>query len=97
MEDSDCLLCFGRPPAYAFVSFDDYYDAEAAVRGRDGVMLEGQRLRVEMSLVRATLFFMSAECLCAREGAVVSVLAICVCVVVGGGSASEGRLHVRAG
>eukprot|EP00802_Teleaulax_amphioxeia_P010918 Tamp_10948.p1 GENE.Tamp_10948~~Tamp_10948.p1 ORF type:complete len:292 (+),score=77.30 Tamp_10948:54-878(+) len=40
-----------RPPAYAFVSFDDYYDAEAAVRGRDGVMLEGQRLRVEMSLM----------------------------------------------
>jgi hypothetical protein len=31
------------------VSFDDYYDAEAAVRGRDGVMLEGARLRVEMS------------------------------------------------
>lgn len=38
-----------RPPAFAFVSFDDYYDAEAAVRGRDGVDLEGQRLRVEMS------------------------------------------------
>ena len=31
------------------VCFDDYYDAEAAVRGRDGVMLEGARLRVEMS------------------------------------------------
>jgi len=34
---------------FATVSFDDYYDAEAAVRGRDGVMLEGARLRVEMS------------------------------------------------
>uniref|UniRef100_A0A7S0I1L9 RRM domain-containing protein n=1 Tax=Hanusia phi TaxID=3032 RepID=A0A7S0I1L9_9CRYP len=38
-----------RPPAFAFVEFDNLYDAEDAVRGRDGVMFEGARLRVEMS------------------------------------------------
>ena len=38
-----------RPPAYAFVSFENTLDAEDAIRGRDGVDFEGNRLRVEMS------------------------------------------------
>jgi len=43
------LKNLSRPPAFAFVSFERYEDAEDAIRGRDGVMFEGQRLRVEMS------------------------------------------------
>mmetsp|Transcript_27345 Transcript_27345/g.53306 ORF Transcript_27345/g.53306 Transcript_27345/m.53306 type:complete len:257 (+) Transcript_27345:83-853(+) len=38
-----------RPPAFAFVTFESVMDAEDAIRGRDGVDFEGQRLRVEMS------------------------------------------------
>lgn len=38
-----------RPPAFAFVVFDDYRDAEDAIRGRDGYMFDGCRLRVEMA------------------------------------------------
>lgn len=38
-----------RPPAFAFVYFEDIRDAEDAIRGRDGVQFEGARLRVEMS------------------------------------------------
>jgi arginine/serine-rich splicing factor 1/9 len=38
-----------RPPAFAFVTFEHQQDAVDAVRGRDGVLFEGQRLRVEMS------------------------------------------------
>lgn len=38
-----------RPPAFAFVTFDRFQDAEDAVRGRDGVEYEGLRLRVEVS------------------------------------------------
>uniref|UniRef100_A0A0C3SJH4 RRM domain-containing protein n=1 Tax=Guillardia theta (strain CCMP2712) TaxID=905079 RepID=A0A0C3SJH4_GUITC len=50
----DLFYKYGRlptiPPAFAFVSFEYPEDAEDAVRGRaDGVMFEGQRLRVEMS------------------------------------------------
>ncbi|KAI7750063.1 hypothetical protein M8C21_007486 [Ambrosia artemisiifolia] len=36
-----------RPPAFAFVEFEDARDAEDAVRGRDGYKFDGQRLRVE--------------------------------------------------
>jgi len=38
-----------RPPAYAFVEYDDPRDAEDAVRGRDGYEYSGQRLRVEVA------------------------------------------------
>ncbi|EKX38933.1 hypothetical protein GUITHDRAFT_39633, partial [Guillardia theta CCMP2712] len=42
-----------RPPAFAFVEFDNLYDAEdagmCALPCTDGVMFEGARLRVEMS------------------------------------------------
>lgn len=38
-----------RPPAFAFISFDDSRDAEDAVRGRDGYSFDGQRLRVEFA------------------------------------------------
>ncbi|KAK9810585.1 hypothetical protein WJX73_002419 [Symbiochloris irregularis] len=38
-----------RPPAYAFVEFDDPRDASDAVRGRDGYDFGGYRLRVELS------------------------------------------------
>lgn len=38
-----------RPPAFCFVSFENYDDARDAVEGRDGVQFEGARLRVEMS------------------------------------------------
>ncbi|CAK4069945.1 unnamed protein product [Aphanomyces euteiches] len=36
-----------RPPAYAFIEFEDHRDAEDAIRGRDGYEFDGQRLRVE--------------------------------------------------
>ncbi|KAI8548117.1 hypothetical protein RHMOL_Rhmol07G0247400 [Rhododendron molle] len=36
-----------RPPGYAFVEFEDYRDAEDAIRGRDGYDFDGHRLRVE--------------------------------------------------
>ena len=42
-----------RPPAFAFVTFEHYQDAIDAIKGRDGVMFEGQRLRVEMSRLTA--------------------------------------------
>eukprot|EP00245_Coleochaete_scutata_P012926 TRINITY_DN510_c0_g2_i3.p1 TRINITY_DN510_c0_g2~~TRINITY_DN510_c0_g2_i3.p1 ORF type:complete len:207 (+),score=19.63 TRINITY_DN510_c0_g2_i3:189-809(+) len=38
-----------RPPAYAFVEFDDARDAEDAIRGRDGYDFDGCRLRVELA------------------------------------------------
>eukprot|EP00603_Paraphysomonas_imperforata_P011800 CAMPEP_0114458450 /NCGR_PEP_ID=MMETSP0104-20121206/4691_1 /TAXON_ID=37642 ORGANISM="Paraphysomonas imperforata, Strain PA2" /NCGR_SAMPLE_ID=MMETSP0104 /ASSEMBLY_ACC=CAM_ASM_000202 /LENGTH=246 /DNA_ID=CAMNT_0001631041 /DNA_START=1 /DNA_END=742 /DNA_ORIENTATION=- len=38
-----------RPPAFAFISFDDSRDADDAIRGRDGYMFDGNRLRVEYS------------------------------------------------
>lgn len=38
-----------RPPAYAFVSFDDERDAEDAIRARDGYTYDGYRLRVEFA------------------------------------------------
>ncbi|KAG6967620.1 hypothetical protein JG688_00006220 [Phytophthora aleatoria] len=36
-----------RPPAFAFVDFEDARDAEDAIRGRDGYDYDGARLRVE--------------------------------------------------
>ncbi|KAF4322830.1 hypothetical protein BBO99_00003814 [Phytophthora kernoviae] len=36
-----------RPPAFAFVDFEDSRDAEDAIRGRDGYDYDGARLRVE--------------------------------------------------
>jgi len=36
-----------RPPAFAFVDFEDARDAEDAIRGRDGYEYDGARLRVE--------------------------------------------------
>lgn len=36
-----------RPPAFAFVDFEDPRDAEDAIRGRDGYDYDGARLRVE--------------------------------------------------
>lgn len=38
-----------RPPAFAFVTFDDHRDADAAIRGRDGYNYDGYRLRVEFA------------------------------------------------
>ena len=38
-----------RPPAFAFISFDDSRDAQDAIRGRDGYNFDGYRLRVEFS------------------------------------------------
>lgn len=38
-----------RPPAFAFISFEDRRDAEDAVYGRDGYNYDGYRLRVELS------------------------------------------------
>ncbi|XP_057503088.1 serine/arginine-rich splicing factor SR30-like isoform X3 [Actinidia eriantha] len=38
-----------RPPGYAFVEFEDYRDAEDAIRGRDGYDFDGHRLRVELA------------------------------------------------
>lgn len=38
-----------RPPAFAFISFEDSRDAEDAVRGRDGYNFDGYRLRVEFA------------------------------------------------
>nr|CDJ96608.1 RNA recognition motif domain containing protein [Haemonchus contortus] len=39
----------GRGPLYAFVEFEDYRDAEDAVRGRDGYDFDGCRIRVEFT------------------------------------------------
>ncbi|EQC37061.1 hypothetical protein SDRG_05288 [Saprolegnia diclina VS20] len=36
-----------RPPAFAFVEFEDERDADDAIRGRDGYRFDGARLRVE--------------------------------------------------
>ncbi|CAM9116832.1 unnamed protein product [Heterosigma akashiwo] len=38
-----------RPPAFAFVEFEDARDAEDAVYGRDGYDFDGERIRVEIS------------------------------------------------
>lgn len=38
-----------RPPAFAFITFDDPRDAEDAVRGRDGYNFDGYRLRCEFA------------------------------------------------
>ena len=38
-----------RPPAYAFITFDDDRDADDAVRARDGYNFDGRRIRVEFS------------------------------------------------
>ena len=38
-----------RPPAFAFIEYDDKRDAEDAVDGRDGYKFGGDRLRVEFS------------------------------------------------
>lgn len=38
-----------RPPAFAFVSFDDVRDAEDAIRGRDGYNFDSYRLRCEFA------------------------------------------------
>ena len=52
IQDIDCKAP-ARPPAFAFVTFEHYQDAIDAIKGRDGVMFEGQRLRVEMSRLTA--------------------------------------------
>ena len=49
IRDIECKTP-ARPPAFSFVTFEHYQDAIDAIKGRDGVMFEGQRLRVEMSL-----------------------------------------------
>lgn len=38
-----------RPPAYAFITFEDERDAEDAIRARNGYDYDGYRLRVEFS------------------------------------------------
>ena len=38
-----------RGPAFAFVEFDDYRDAEDACRGRDGIEFGRRRIRVEIA------------------------------------------------
>ncbi|KAJ4747344.1 Serine/arginine-rich-splicing factor SR34 [Rhynchospora pubera] len=38
-----------RPPAYAYVEFEDPRDAEDAIRGRDGYKFDSERLRVELA------------------------------------------------
>ena len=48
IRDVDCKAP-ARPPAFAFVTFEHNQDAIDAIKGRDGVMFEGQRLRVETS------------------------------------------------
>ncbi|KAJ4821504.1 Serine/arginine-rich-splicing factor SR34 [Rhynchospora pubera] len=38
-----------RPPAYAYVEFEDPRDAEDAIRGLDSYKFDGERLRVELA------------------------------------------------
>ena len=38
-----------RPPAFAFITYDDARDADDAIYGRDGYNFDGMRLRVEIS------------------------------------------------
>ncbi|KAH7692503.1 splicing factor arginine/serine-rich 1/9 protein [Dioscorea alata] len=38
-----------RPPGYCFVEFESSRDAESAIRGRDGYIFDGHRLRVELA------------------------------------------------
>ncbi|KAL1006181.1 hypothetical protein UPYG_G00068920 [Umbra pygmaea] len=38
-----------NPPGFAFVEFEDIRDAEDAVRGLDGKIISGSRVRVELS------------------------------------------------
>ncbi|KAJ8002159.1 hypothetical protein DPEC_G00176930 [Dallia pectoralis] len=38
-----------NPPGFAFVEFEDTRDAEDAVRGLDGKVISGSRVRVELS------------------------------------------------
>eukprot|EP00638_Chattonella_subsalsa_P002695 CAMPEP_0117747490 /NCGR_PEP_ID=MMETSP0947-20121206/8535_1 /TAXON_ID=44440 /ORGANISM="Chattonella subsalsa, Strain CCMP2191" /LENGTH=81 /DNA_ID=CAMNT_0005564939 /DNA_START=36 /DNA_END=277 /DNA_ORIENTATION=+ len=40
----------GRPPAFAFIEYEDPRDAEDAVYARDGYEFDGERLRVEISI-----------------------------------------------
>jgi RNA recognition motif-containing protein len=39
----------GSNAAFAFIGFNDYRDAEDAIRGRDGILFGGGRILVEMS------------------------------------------------
>lgn len=41
-----------RPPAYAFVEYDDERDAEDAIRDTNGMKMGRERLRVEFSRSR---------------------------------------------
>ncbi|XP_076910124.1 serine/arginine-rich splicing factor SR30-like [Bidens hawaiensis] len=38
-----------RPPAFAFVEFEDACDAQDAIRGRDGYKFDGRRIRVKLA------------------------------------------------
>ncbi|XP_039135076.1 serine/arginine-rich splicing factor SR34A-like [Dioscorea cayenensis subsp. rotundata] len=38
-----------RPPGYCFVEFESSRDADDAIRGRDGYLFDGHRLRVELA------------------------------------------------
>ncbi|TXG49892.1 hypothetical protein EZV62_025767 [Acer yangbiense] len=40
-----------RPPCYAFIEFEEAWDAEDAIRGRDGYDFDGHRLLVELAHV----------------------------------------------
>ena len=46
----------GRPPAFAFVEFDDARDAADAVKSRDGYDFGGSRLRVSPSAFSLNLY-----------------------------------------
>lgn len=41
-----------NPPGFAFVEFEDFHDAEEAVRAMDGRRLGDKKLRVELSRTR---------------------------------------------
>jgi arginine/serine-rich splicing factor 1/9 len=69
-----------RPPAFAFVSFEHYLDAEDAIRNRDGVEFEGNRLRVEMS--RSSDYGRGYDRYEDRSVVYVCMSIMCVCVYV---------------